>query len=196
MCDTGYSVKRLVEDLKDLRESGAGDAAMQREVPELVKRLILMKHNWLRPYMCEPHADPKMAGIYALHEEPDHTLAIMVVTWQPRDETPAHDHGTWAIIAGLEGSETNHWWKRVDDGRTPGHAEIERAGSERIEPATIIAMPADAIHSVENDSGAKSVTLHVYGMHVDYTDRHQFDPARHTITPYRFAGKKQSVTQQ
>lgn len=193
MCDTGYSVKRLVEDMKELRAGGADDAAMQREVPELARRLILMKHNWLRPYMCEPHPDPKMAGIHALHEEADHTLAVMVVTWQPRDETPAHDHGTWAIIAGLEGAETNHWWKRMDDGRTPGHADVRRAGSERIEPGTIIAMPGDAIHSVENDSGAKSVTLHIYGVHVDYTDRHQFDPVKQTVTPYRFGGKKQSV---
>jgi predicted metal-dependent enzyme (double-stranded beta helix superfamily) len=186
-----------VEDLKELREGGAGEDAMVEAAPELAKRLVLMKHNWLRPYMCEPHpSDRNSAGIYALHEEPDHSFAVMVVTWLPRDETPPHDHGTWAVIAGLEGVETNHWWKRVDDGRTPGHAEVVRAGSQRIEPATIIAMPGEAIHSVQNDSGAKSVTLHIYGMHVDYTDRHQFDPEKQTITPYRFAGKKQSVTAQ
>jgi len=193
MCDTGYSVKRLVEDLKELRAHTRGDDEMLREVPDLAKRLILMKHNWLRPYMCEPHPDPRSAGIHELHQEPDHSLFVAVVTWSPRDETPPHDHGTWAIIAGLEGSETNHWWKRVDDRGNADYAELRRAGSERIDPGTIVAMPGDAIHSVENDSGGKSVTLHIYGTHVDYTNRHQFDPELHTVKPFRFAGK-QSVT--
>src|SRR5262249_9671559 len=141
MCDTGYSVKRLVEDMKELREGGADAAAMVGAVPDLAKRLMLMKHNWLRPYMCEPHpTDRASAGIYKLHEEDDHSLAVFVVTWLPGDETPPHDHGTWAVVAGLEGSEVNHWWKRVDDGTKPGYAEVRRDGSQRIDPATIVTL--------------------------------------------------------
>ena len=194
MCDTGYSVKRLVEDLKALRSGGADDAAMAGSVPDLARQLVQMKHNWLRPHMCEPHAtDRNSAGIHALHEEPDHTLAIFVVTWLPGDETPAHNHGTWAVIAGLEGWETNHWWRRTDAGLVPGYADVQRAGSQRIDPGTVVAMPGEAIHSLHNDSGGKSVTLHLYGMNVDYTDRHKFDPARHTIAPYRFGATRNSV---
>ena len=194
MCDTGYSVKLLVEDMKRLRASGAGDATMAEAVPELAKRLLLMKHNWLRPYMCEANKDPKSAGIYKLHEEPDHTLAVFVVTWLPGDETPPHDHGTWAVIAGLEGWETNYRWKRVDDGRVPGHAEVRRDRSERIDASTIVSLLPETIHSVHNDSGAKSVTLHVYGINVDYTDRSKFDPVRHSIEPYRFGATSNTAT--
>ena len=193
MCDTGYSVKQLVDDLRDLTREGSDDAAMARAVPDLAKRLVLMKHNWLRPYMCVAGA-ANAAGIYALHEEPDHSLAIFVVTWLPGDETPPHDHATWAVIAGLDGHETNHWWKRVDDGTTPGHADVRRAGSERIDASAIIAMAGDAIHSLHNDSGAVSTTLHLYGRNVDYTDRHKYDPARHTIAPYKLGVTTRAIS--
>lgn len=195
MCDTGYSVKLLVEDMKRLREGGADDEAMAAEVPELAKRLVLMKHNWLRPYMCEPNkTERNAAGIYALHEEPDHTLGVFVVTWLPGDETPPHDHATWAVIAGLEGWETNHRWKRVDDGSVAGYADVRRDRSERIDAGTIVSMTPDTIHSLHNDSGGKSVTLHIYGVNVDYTDRHKFDPVRHSIAPYRFGGTSNTAT--
>jgi predicted metal-dependent enzyme (double-stranded beta helix superfamily) len=195
MCDTGYSVKRLVEDMKELREGGADDAAMAEAVPDLAKRLVLMKHNWLRPYMCEPNtSEPNSAGVFALHEEADHSLAVFVVTWLPGDETPPHDHGTWAVIAGLDGWETNHRWKRIDDGLVPGYADVRRDCSERIDAGTIVSLPPETIHSVHNDSGGKSVTLHIYGVHVDHTDRHKFDPIRHAIAPYRLGATSNSVT--
>jgi len=106
----------------------------------------------------------------------------------PPPVDPPHDHGTWAVIAGLDGHETNHWWKRTDDGSVPGFATVERAGSERIDSGTIISMPPKAIHSLHNDSDAVSVTLHIYGRNVDYTDRCKYDPERHTLAPYRFGG--------
>jgi predicted metal-dependent enzyme (double-stranded beta helix superfamily) len=186
MCDTGYSVKQLVQDLAELGSRGVSEPELLGEARDLVKRLLLMKHNWLRAYMCKPTEDPSSAGVYKLHEEPDHSLAVFVVTWAPGRETPPHDHGTWAIIAGLDGWETNHRWKRLDDGGRAGYAEVVRDRSERIDAGAISALPADTIHSVHNDSGALSVTLHVYGMHPDHTDRQRFDPEARTASDYRF----------
>ena len=188
MCDTGYCLRELVGDLKALRLRGLPEAQLLDEIRSRVKRLQLMKHAWLRPSMCVPGPEPGMAGIFKLHEEPDHSLAIFVVTWLPGEETPPHDHQTWAVIAGLEGRETQHWWRRLDDGSVEGYAEVERHFSERVDEAAIIAMPSDAIHSLHNDSGTVSVTLHVYGINVDYTDRHRFDPRRRTASPYKLGG--------
>jgi len=190
MCDTGYSIKRLVADLRDLKKNAATEADMLAIVPDLAKRMVLAKHTWLRPAMCDPNSrDGDRVGVFALHEEPDHSLAIFVVSWLPGDETPPHDHATWAVIAGLEGRETNHWWRRLDDGKRPGYARIERAGSTPIDPASIVAMPGDAIHSLHNDSGAASVTLHLYGHNVDFTERRKFDPAHNTTAPYKIGGR-------
>jgi len=171
MCDTGYSVKALVADLRDLR-AGRDEAALLREAPELAKRLVLMKHNWLRPYMCVP--DPALGDkptMFRLHEEPDHGLAVFVVALPPGQETPPHDHGTWAVIAGLEGHETSHTWERVE-----GTTNVRRIASQDIDPRTILSLPDGTIHSLHNDSGAVSVTLHLYGMDVDYTDHRNYSP--------------------
>jgi predicted metal-dependent enzyme (double-stranded beta helix superfamily) len=183
MCDTGYSVKRLVEDLQELKARGEPEPVLLEEVGECVKRLLLMKHNWLRSSMCQLAADGT-TGIHQLHEEPDHSLAVFVVAWPPGRETSPHEHRTWAVVAGLDGWETQHRWKRLDDGSKAGHAELVHDGSERIDSRTIVTLATDAIHSVHNDSGAISVTLHVYGMHPDYTGRLGFNPREQTSAPY------------
>jgi quercetin dioxygenase-like cupin family protein len=138
MCDTGYSVKRLAEDLSELRSRGEPEPAILGEARELVKRLVLMKHNWLRSSMSAP-------GMHRLHE------AIFVVALAPREETPPRDPGTWTVIAGLEGKATLH---------TPG-------GEEILVPGTIVAIPSGAIHRARNDSDAVAVALHVYGTDPD-----------------------------
>jgi predicted metal-dependent enzyme (double-stranded beta helix superfamily) len=188
MCDTGYSIKGLVTDLKELRLRVPDEIGMVRAVPDLARRLARMQHNWLRDSMCVPSPKPGSAGTFMLHEEVDHSLAIFVVTWLPGEETPPHDHGTWAVVAGLRGRETNHWWKRLDDASRPGYAELERAGRARVEEGEVIAMGARRIHSVQNDSRGVSVSLHIYGMNVDYTERCKFDPAARTSSPYAFGG--------
>jgi predicted metal-dependent enzyme (double-stranded beta helix superfamily) len=188
MCDTGYSIKGLVADLRELRLRVPDEAGMILAVPDLARRLLRYQHNWLRDSMCVPDSAPGRAGTFMLHEEPDHSLAIVVVTWLPGEETPPHDHGTWAVIAGLRGRETNHWWKRMDDGRRPGYAEVRRDGLARVEPDVVIAMGARRIHSVQNDSKDVSVSLHIYGMHVDHTERCKFDPEKRTSSPYAFGG--------
>ena len=154
MCDTGYTVKRLVEDLREIAGRGEPEAAVLEQVKGKAKQLMMMKHNWLRSSMSAVES-------YLLHEEPDHSLAVFVYTSAPGKETQPHSHGTWVVIGGLEGWETHHRWKRAGSG-------MVRDGSERIDTRTLVAVESGAIHSVQNDSGAKSVTLHVYGKNPDY----------------------------
>ena len=187
-CDRASPIDSFVQDLKALREEAPCEAALLRGVRPLARRLQLSRNDWLRPWMCVPGARPGTAGVHRLHEEPDHTLAIFVVTWLPGEETPPHDHATWALVAGLEGREMQHWWSRLDDGSVPGYAEVARSHSDPIDGETIVTMTSQAIHSVQNDSGAPSVTLHVYGMDVDFTDRHKFDPEARTCSAYRMGG--------
>ncbi len=174
MCDTGYTVRDLVSDLRDMKERGAKEGEMLAEAPDLLKRLVLMKHNWLRSYMYEPvRAASEGSSSYRIHEEPDHSLSLFVVTWPPTAETQPHDHGTWVVVAGLEGREIHHRWKR-----TNGGDEVERSGEDRIETGTIVTLPRDAIHSFENDSGTVSVTLQLYGTNTDYTEHRNYKPRR------------------
>src|SRR5262249_32283206 len=136
-----------------------------------VKRLVLMKHNWLRTYMTTP-GDGGLAR-FVLHEEPDHSNALFVITASPGRGGPPHDHGTWAVIAGLEGHETHQRWQRV------GGEEAQPLGaSERVDAGAIVTLATDALHSMSNDSGAVATTLQLYGMNIDFTQHRTYNPRR------------------
>jgi 4-amino-4-deoxychorismate lyase len=46
-------------------------------------------------------------------------------------------------------------------------------------PGDVLALQPDSIHSVINETGSVTVSLHVYGKHVNHTERSQFDPEQH-----------------
>jgi predicted metal-dependent enzyme (double-stranded beta helix superfamily) len=45
-------------------------------------------------------------------------------------------------------------------------------------------MPSGTIHSVSNDSERVSLSLHVYGKHINFTSRSQFDLKHHVEKPF------------
>ena len=115
-------------------------------------------------------------GVNLLHEEEDHTLAVFVISWLPGRGTPAHDHGTWALVTGIEGDECNIWWRRNDDGSNPEFADITKVGELIAKPGDSVALQPREIHTVYNPGVEISLSLHVYGRHINHTDRYQFDP--------------------
>lgn len=172
MCDTGYTVKEFVTDLRDLKSRGLDERGLLAEAAELASRLMLMKHNWLRTYMTAPPQSPDQAfSRHKLHEEPDHSLLVLVVTLGAGRETPPHDHGTWAIIAGLEGEEINRRWKNVGN-------DVEPAAQQPVDSATIISLRTGEIHSLRNGTGSPSVTLQVYGINPEFTKHRNYTPRR------------------
>src|SRR5512145_1187733 len=111
----------LVTALHAVRSAIRDEREMLMHVGRLARRAAACRQMWLRPEMCVP--DPGQGfGVCVLHEETDHQLAVFVVSWLPNCGTPPHDHGTWAVVAGLEGAERNTFWKRRDDGSRPGRA--------------------------------------------------------------------------
>jgi len=181
--DDPYSIPELVADLRRLRDQHADERHILSQLRPLMRRAALSKSTWLEPHLYS--ADEEQGfGVHLLHEEADHTLAILAVSWLPDRGAPPHDHGTWALIAGVEGREVNRFYRRNDDGTRPGYAELKQVGAHDCAEGDVLAMPTGAIHSVWNHGEAVSVSLHVYGKHVNHTTRSQFDPAANTATPY------------
>jgi predicted metal-dependent enzyme (double-stranded beta helix superfamily) len=178
------AVDAFVEALRAARAAGGDERDMLARVAPSCARLAARRAEWLRPAMCQP--DPEQGfSLHVLHEESDHALAVFVVTWLPGRSTMPHDHGTWAVIAGLEGTERNALWERLDDRSRPGHADLRRTGERSVGPGELILLPANSIHSVVNDTDEVTVSLHAYGRHVNYNVRSQFDPDAHTESPYQ-----------
>jgi predicted metal-dependent enzyme (double-stranded beta helix superfamily) len=183
MSDDRYPISQLAVDLERVCAQFNNDREIIAAVRPLARRAALSKGSWLedRMYLAD---SVQGFGVHLLHERPDHTLAIFAVSWLPHRGTPPHDHGTWAVVAGVDGPEKNEFFERADDGSRPGYAELRKIGEKICGIGDVVAMQRGAIHSVWNDSDAVTVSLHMYGKHINYTGRSQFDLEKKTETPF------------
>jgi len=51
-------------------------------------------------------------------------------------------------------------------------------------PGDVLTFQPDTIHSVVNETDRVSISLHVYGMHVNHAQRSQFDTEMGTEKPF------------
>jgi predicted metal-dependent enzyme (double-stranded beta helix superfamily) len=169
-----YTLDRYVEDLRRITRGTDDEDEIIRQVGPLAQRMALEK-TWLQDKHYVTDAEQGF-GTFLLHEEPDHSLAVFVVNWLPGRGAPPHDHGTWAVVAGVEGIERNIRYRRLDDGSRPDYAELEAKHDFNADAGELICMKTGGIHAVRNDSDQVTLSLHTYGMHVNHTKRSQFDP--------------------
>ena len=167
-----YSLQHYVEDLLAITaETGDEDEIISRVGP-LARRMVADK-SWLLPEYYESD-DEQGFGVHLLHEESDHTLAVVVVSWLPGRGTPPHDHGTWAVVAGIEGVERNVRYKRLDDTSRADYAELEVKHDFNANEGELVCMKTGGIHKVSNETDRVTLSLHTYGRHVNHTNRSQF----------------------
>lgn len=177
-----YTLDAFVSDLRAAVAGATGEKEILARVKLLAVRLAASAD--LRARVTRQCDGEQGFGFQLLHEEPDHALAVALFSWLPGRGTPPHDHGTWGVVVGVEGDEVNTFWQRVDDGSREGHAELRRLAEKRFVPGDAIVLPFTAIHSVWNDTDQVSVSLHVYGRHINHTGRSRFDPEAHTVRPW------------
>lgn len=171
-----YALNDFVGDLRSAMKSTPDERALIERVKPLAQRYAAESKTWLTPehYECD---SAQGFGIHVLHEDPDPGLWVVVASWLPHRGPPPHNHGTWAVIAGLEGEETNILWRRRGNG-------IERQGVERIGAGGVTGFLPQAIHSVMNESDQVTLSLHIYGRNLNRAGRSQFDPDTGVETPF------------
>lgn len=171
-----YRIADLVRDLRVIASDGASEAAVIERIKPLLGR-IAQSPTWVRPeyYQCDPQQG---FGVHVLHEEPDHGLWLVAVAWLPHRGAPPHNHGTWAVIAGIDGDERNILWRRRDE-------RLERQAEETIGPGQVGAFLGNAIHSVVNEGERTTLSLHAYGKDLNFAQRSQFDPETGVEKPFK-----------
>lgn len=180
--DTTYTLAKFVADLQSITAATADERELLRQVAPLAERLAASPSLKNEPAL---HSDvEKGFSFNLLHEEPDHSLAIALLSWLPSGATLPHNHGTWGIVVGLEGAEKNIFWRRLDDGSRAGYAELQRVGEIDCVLGQAVVLPSPTIHSVENTTEQPSLSLHVYGKNVYYTGRSQFDVVNKRELPW------------
>jgi predicted metal-dependent enzyme (double-stranded beta helix superfamily) len=177
-----YGVEELAADLRAIAAETDDPSRVIQRVRPLVQRMALDK-RWVRPehYQCDAEQG---FGVHLLHEEAGHALAIFAVSWLPGRGAPPHNHATWAVVAGVDGPERNTFYKRADDGSRNGHAELVQASSKVFREGEVLSLLPDGIHSVLNEGERISLSLHVYGKHINYTGRSTYDLGSQTEKPF------------
>ena len=178
-----YSIAELVSDLRRIRAESVGEHRLIAAVRPLALRAAQASDLWLTDTMLVPDREQGFS-LFPLSEENDHSLAVFAISWLPDRGTPPHDHGTWAVVAGAIGSEWNTFWRRQDDGSRPGYAKLEQVGEKTFASGEVLAMPTGTIHQVWNRTDGVTVSLHIYGMHINHTGRSQFDVETSTARPF------------
>lgn len=178
-----YSIAQLAADLRKLCVEAKDEREILGRARPFALRAALAKDSWLKSHMYEADSEQGF-GVHMLHEESDHTIAIFAISWLPGRGTPPHDHGTWALVASVDGPEMNEFFERVDDRTRPGHVELKKIGEKVFDVGEVAAMPTGGIHTVWNETDTVTLSLHIYGKHVNFTGRSQFDLDKQTETPF------------
>ena len=176
-----YGLPDFVRDLRAITAQTQDSDAITARVAPLARALALSP-GWLGAQHYVPNEEQGF-GIWVLHEEPDHSLLVFAAAWAPGRGVAPHNHGTWVVVAGVDGAERNVCWERVDDGSRPGYAKIRKVREELFGPGEVFTLRPDDIHSVTNDTARVTVSLHVYGFNLNLTTRSQFDPERDIEAP-------------
>ncbi len=180
----------LVENLKKTKARNFTELEIMDYIKPYLVDLIKNSSSWLEDKYYKVDQEAGFNG-FKIYEEPDHACAIYVTTWLPSRGAPPHNHGTWALIGGLLGEETNTFWRRLDDYSKEGYAEIQKINEVVCKPGDILMLDSNSIHSVINQASHISISIQIYGKHPHYTNRVQFNIETNETTP--FYGKEASV---
>lgn len=118
--------------------------------------------------------EPNEAGLDLMHSAPDFT--IFAAHWTPQMNLLPHDHMMAALIGIYTGREDNILWRRSAEG-------IDAIDANCLFEGDVVALEADAIHSVTNPLLRFTGGIHIYDGDFFATERHQWDPDTLTEEP-------------
>jgi len=177
-------LRALLQEKKDL----------SRFIPEGRTLLgeLLRDAGWFRSYLEKLILDPDFLkaqepSIYpnevTLYRSPDRDFSIQAYFWEPRSTSSIHDHGSWGIVGAMIYPIRERKYRRLDDGKTAGRAELEETSRLLLKPGeTTHVLPLDGgIHLMEAPEDHGSVSLSVYGRSIRYGYIQFFDLNRRTV---------------
>jgi predicted metal-dependent enzyme (double-stranded beta helix superfamily) len=181
MNNSVYGVEQYVDDLRSIVRKQTDPQRIVAAVRPFAMKLASTPH-WVKEEFWGCNEEQGF-GIHLLHEEDNHDLAVFVISWLPDRGTLAHNHKTWAVVVGMHGDEKETEWRRMDDGKRPGYAKLRRVGERVMRAGDVSSCMPDDIHTVWNVGTEKSMSLHTYGRHINFTGRSEFEPDKNEERP-------------
>ena len=167
------------------RQHGVSRAMLEQVRDELVR---LAGDGALWSPADFPLGDSGTNQVYRLSEDPDHRFALYMSVGKTGKETPPHDHTTWAVIVGIKGREHNRFYRRTDDGRTPGQGSVAETHRHTVARGTGVCLMPEDIHSIHLEGEPPTLMFHMYGLALDHLpSRVAYDTAAGTYKTFGVA---------
>jgi predicted metal-dependent enzyme (double-stranded beta helix superfamily) len=177
------AVKETLREIKSI----AGDEGPDRMALQAMKERLaaLAERAELFPRTDFPATGNEDDDSHLLSQDADGGFALYLYSSGSDEETPPHDHCTWAVIAGIEGVEHNKVYRRLDDGSVPGRGRIELDHEFSVCAGTGLALAAEDVHSIHVDTSQPVMHLHLYGKGFEFlSGRVSFDMTDGTTAPF------------
>lgn len=170
-----YRIYRFLTEIEDVLVNESDDfVRLPLMVPKVFQ--LLTESDWLRYEYHLP--DPQQGwSVNTLYDEPDFPLTVQMVTWASQEKSTTHNHGTWGIVAVIDGQEKHTFWQKV--GPSEHSNQLEMTQELVLEQGEVIAFLPNAIHCVRAISEQPTVTFNLYG-ETDYQSRYVFNHEEHT----------------
>jgi predicted metal-dependent enzyme (double-stranded beta helix superfamily) len=119
-----------------------------------------------------------------LHRSPDKSFTLLAYIWDNPDLCAVHDHSAWGLIGSLLNPLREVKYRRLDDGKVEGFADLEQVSDSLLEPGEVgFVLPLNkGIHQTGAAGDALTLSLGVYGRSIRQGYIHFFNPAERKIT--------------
>jgi hypothetical protein len=170
-----YSLEQFLADTRATIETKgvpSGLAEIRDHLEKLLRNPELLTKHLGDP---APHVERATIG-----HDPETDVHVLVHGRAKAGKSAVHDHGPcWVVYGNYKNPTRMRRWRRLDDGRTPGHAELELQKEFLNEPGHAAVFAVGDIHSIE--FGDDTFFIRVTGGDVETQKTLKFDPARKTV---------------
>ena len=174
MSQPAYTLPEFFADGRRLLKEKGVPAGVHELRPH-VERLLA------NPSLFRDHLGGSPAyGMHQIGHDPESDIFALAYVREKGRSSAVHDHGPHWVIYGSYTNYTNMTvWKRLDDGRREGNAELEKAQEFKLTAGHAVAFLRGDIHSINYPD--QTCYLRVTGGDVESSKTLVFDPAQKSV---------------
>ena len=170
-----YTLEQFLADTRTTLESKGVPSGLAEVRDHLQK--LLANPELLRKHLGDPVPYTERTTI---GHDPQTDVHVLVHGRARAGKSSIHDHGPcWVIYGNYKNPTRMRRWRRLDDGRTAGHAEVELQKEFLNEPGQAAVFAVGDIHSIEY--GDDTFFIRVTGGDVETKKTLRFDLEKKTV---------------
>ena len=173
--DTTYTLEQFLADTRaTIRVKGVPSG-----LAEIRDHLVKLLHNpeLLTKHLGDP---PPYTRLTVIGHDPETDVHVLVHGREKGSASAVHDHGPcWVVYGNYKNPTRMRRWRRRDDGRRPGYADLELQKEFLNEPGQAAVFAVGDIHSIE--FGDDTFFIRGTGGDVETKETLKFDVEQKTV---------------